>query len=177
MNMLAKSIAIEEFLKGHTEQAKGVIKSFHRTVKLNKKSAELDFKLHHSFCPTSMAYFDGGKDGYRTVQGNKDDLFTLRSFYIGKKGDVVFIFDSPRFSKSTADRVELKLDQAFEALSSFTEFVYDLFEDLIKERFESHTRSENEKELATKAQKQLELDAIRDAKAAKYAGKLNYGAW
>jgi hypothetical protein len=161
--------ALKTFLTEHTEQAKKVIRDYRL-----KNKTDICFKPYQSL---QLAYFDGNKDGYRTVKCNSGDPFYFRSFYIGKKGDVIFIFHSPKFSNSTADRIEIKLEMAFLELPPFAEHIFDLFGDLIKESLVLIREAEVRKSLMEKAQHQLEQEKIKEAKAAKYAGKLSYGAW
>lgn len=159
--------ALKTFLTEHTERSKKVIRDYRL-----KNKTDISFE---SYKALQLAYFDGTR--YRTVEGHPRDTFTLKGFYIGKKGDVIFIFNSPRFSKTPECRIEIKLEMAFLELPPFAEHIFELFGDLIKDNLTSIREAEIAKNLMEKAQHQLELERIKEAKAAKYAGKLSYGAW
>lgn len=157
------------FLTEHTEQAKKVIRDYRL-----KNKPETTFAANKSLL---LALFDGNKESYRTVKCDRGDTFQLRSLYIGKKGDVIFVFYSPRFSINSADRIEMKLEMALLELSSFVEHIHHLFEEAMEERLKWYRQQEIDKELKEKEAQRLAKQAEIEAKAEKYRGKVKYGAW
>lgn len=166
--MNEKMIAIKEFLTEQTDSAKKILRD-HRAKATGLKR---DFSLQRN---CALAYFDGAK--YKTVEGVVSDRFSLKSFYIGKKGDVIFSFTSPRFANTPDCRVEIKSEMAFRELPLFGNELFNIFESAIEKRVDDLVELEYARIKASKALALEELETIRKEKAAKYAGKLSYGAW
>lgn len=97
----------------------------------------------------------------------------LNSVYVGKKGDVIFIFSAKERSDT---RVEIKMKDARFKVKGFENFIVNSFYDKAKEYLEHEKEIEEKKELEKKQEIQRQIDEKQAARAAKYANK-PYGAW
>ena len=162
----AKIKAIDEFVIANVEMARSLIRKnlLGRNTLTLKKSSMLTVRTDVNDLPSHYKKKE-------IIKGNQQRVKTV---YVGKKGDVIFTLS---FSANSNEVVEIKLHDAVNLLDGFMEYTEDIFGDKIGEMAKHHQAENDRREMQAVFAAQEKVEQAAKAKAAKYNGKVAYGAW
>lgn len=164
----ARVKAIDEFLKANIDMGRSLIRAG-----LLKSDIQKNVTIRQA---VTLTVRDGanGSVTYSKVAHTAGAQINIRSFYVGKRGDVIFSFTR---AGSINKQIEIKLFDAVKQLDGFFSAIVAMLGDKIDEMAAHHQKISDKMALEAKEAEQLKTKQAADAKAAKYAGKIAYGAW
>ena len=163
--------AIDAFLKNNIDMGKMLV----RKATFDKNVTNSPSILKNQSMLT-VRKGEGNKElSYTKVKIEKGRRLKIKSCYLGKRGDVIFTFNTPGYPSS--EQIEIKLDDAVHLLEGFSGDIEYIFADKIKETAAHYQELADKKALEEKKIAAAKIQEKIDLKAAMYANRPAFGAW